>query len=69
MPIFKRKCKHNWKVHQRSNILQLDDMGYPLRLCICKCGKCSQSDQQWIDVSTDDCKELDAYKSILLEWS
>jgi hypothetical protein len=28
------KCRRNdWQVTERSNILQQDDMGYPLRLC------------------------------------
>lgn len=68
MNIFKRKCNHNWKVDQRSNVLQLDDMGYPLRLCICKCDKCGQYDQQWLDTSTDSCKELDTGESVLIKW-
>ena len=52
------KCNHNWKVTERSNVLQLDDMGYPLRLFIVECSKCGKSDQQWIDVSKEELKEL-----------
>ena len=40
MSLFNRECKHNWVINLRSNVLQQDDMGYPLRLCICKCLKC-----------------------------
>lgn len=32
------------KIVERSNIIQYDDMGYPLRLCIMSDGK-----QEWID--------------------
>ena len=41
------KCDFN-KIIERSNVIQYDDMGYPLRLCICQC-KCGMTDQQWID--------------------
>lgn len=46
MSIFHR---HNYKIIvKRSNVIQFDDMGYPLRLDIvqCKCGKCEQI---WVD--------------------
>lgn len=62
------KCNHNWKITERSNVLQLDDMGYPLRLFIVECSKCGKSDQQWIDVSKEELKELDTGKSVLLKW-
>lgn len=62
------KCKHNWKLFKRSNVLQLDDMGYPLRLCIFHCNKCGKSDQQWVDVPKEALAELDIGKSVLLKW-
>ena len=40
--------KHNWKVKERSNIIQYDDMGYVLRLFLCKCS-CGKTKQIWID--------------------
>lgn len=40
------KCNHDWYITEKSNVLQLDDMGYPLRLFICKCSKCGKSSQQ-----------------------
>lgn len=61
-------CKHEYAVVKRSNVLQLDDMGYPLRLCICRCKKCGASVQQWIDVSKDALKGLEAGQSVLLKW-
>lgn len=40
--------KHDYKLAEVSNALQLDDFGYPLRLCI-ECCKCGASRQVWID--------------------
>ena len=61
-------CEHEWRVKERSNALQLDSMGYPLRLCICKCAKCGASDQQWLDVAEEEADELKTGESFLLEW-
>ena len=63
------KCHHDWSVTERSNILQQDDMGYPLRLFIVKCSKCGKSEHQWIDVAEECLKELETGESHLLEWS
>ena len=62
------KCSHDYKITERSNALQLDEMGYPLRLCIVKCTKCGRTDQHWIDVSESALKELDTGKSVLVKW-
>lgn len=62
------KCSHKWKTLKKSNALQLDDLGYPLRLFICKCSKCGIYDQQWIDVSRKEAEELDNGKSVLVKW-
>lgn len=43
MNFFKRK-KEITHVVERSNVIQFDEMGYPLRLCIMSDGK-----QRWID--------------------
>lgn len=49
------KCNHkNKTIVERSNVVQLDDMGYPLRLCISKCDKCGQTKQEWIDSTLRD---------------
>lgn len=42
--------RHDFKLYERSNVIQLDDMGYPLRLCILMC-KCGMSRQEWLDTS------------------
>ena len=65
----KRFCKHSWKISERSNLLQQDEMGYPLRLVIVKCSKCGISDQIWIDVNEDALKELETGESVLVEWA
>lgn len=62
------KCNHDWKIKKRSNVLQQDKMGYPLRLFICKCSKCGKYEQQWLDVVEDELKELEIGESVLLEW-
>ena len=36
------------RIVQRSNAIQFDEMGYPLRLCILKC-ECGATTQMWID--------------------
>lgn len=66
--LFKIMCNHDWQIEERSNVLQIDHMGYPLRLFICKCSKCGKYDQQWIDVSKEELKELDIGESVLLKW-
>lgn len=58
-------CKikgHDWKLKERSNVIQFDEMGYPLRLFICECSKCGKSEQMWFD--STECK-----KDVVLEWS
>jgi len=62
------KCNHDWRVEKRSNVLQKDGMGCPLRLFICKCCKCGKLDQQWIDVSEKSLDELETGESVLLKW-
>lgn len=64
----KQCCKHDWHIIERSNILQQDSMGYPLRLFIVKCSKCGKSDQWWIDVAVEELEELKTGESILLKW-
>lgn len=62
------KCNHTWVIDQRSNVIQLDSMGYPLRLFLCRCPRCNMSDQQWIDVDEDELEELETGQSVLLKW-
>ena len=47
--IFKKMhiCEFN-KIVRRSNAIQFDEMGYPLRLCIFKC-ECGATTQRWVD--------------------
>ena len=47
--IFKKKhiCEFN-KIVRRSNAIQFDEMGYPLRLCSFKC-ECGATTQRWVD--------------------
>ncbi len=68
MNLFKRKCQHDWEVMLRSNVLQQDEMGYPLRLCICRCTKCGAQDQRWLDICVSELGELQTGESVLLQW-
>lgn len=61
-------CNHDWNIEQRSNVLQFDGQGYPLRLFVVKCRKCGKYDQHWIDVDISEADELKTGKSVLLEW-
>ena len=49
--MFGLKHRHKFdKVTKMSNIIQQDEMGYPLMLCIASC-RCGATELQWIDVS------------------
>lgn len=61
------KCKHKWELEKRSNMLQQDSMGYPLRLFILKCSKCGESKQMWIDVGVEELEELKTGESVLVK--
>ena len=62
------KCNHKWRATEKSNALQQDDMGYPLRLYIVTCTKCGATEHRWIDVNEKCLDELETGKSFLLEW-
>lgn len=58
-------CRHDYYISETSNVLQLDDMGYPAMLCIVKCKNCGKSKQIWVDVSK---KLLADKKYKILTW-
>lgn len=61
---FKNFKNNNVTIVKRSNIIQLDDMGYPLQLCIM-----SDNSQQWIDINEEYAKkEIGNGHFYLLEW-
>ena len=66
--LFKRKCEHKYKIYQKSNMLQQDSMGYPLRLFICQCKKCGKYKQIWMDVPVEELEELKTGESVLVKW-
>lgn len=66
--LIKRKHKHQWRITQVSNVIQLDVFDCPLRLCIEKCDICKQSRQAWLDVGEEALKELETGESVLCEW-
>ena len=60
------KCKHEGEMIYKSNILQQDEMGYPLRLFSFQCTKCGEIKRNWIDVPVEELKEIETGKSMLL---
>ena len=65
MKLFKKLFhRHNFnKVAYKSNVVQFDDMGYPLRLYITKCD-CGMTNQEWIDVPENSVTN----KDVILKW-
>lgn len=63
------KCRHDWRVHRKSNVLQMDCMGMPLRLYSIICVKCGELTQEWVDVHESVLKELETGESVLLKWT
>ena len=58
-------CKifgHKYWVKNRSNVIQFDTMGYPLRLFIVRCDCCGKEKMMWID--STECKQ-----DVVLKWS
>lgn len=51
------KPKSSFKILSRSNVIQYDRMGYPLRLCIVKEGK--KIEQMWLDIPVAEYKDND----------
>lgn len=52
------------KIIRRSNVIQYDDMGYPLRLCIVSTDQSfgGKTDQIWIDT-------MEQEGDIVLQWA
>lgn len=38
---------HDFELKEKSNIIQFDDTGYPVRLCLLVC-RCGMSKQEWL---------------------
>ena len=38
----------------RSNVIQRDSYGYPLRLCIIECEGCGYTEQLWLDTNEEE---------------
>ena len=62
-------CRHNWELHLRSNALQSDEMGYPLRLFVLQCSKCGKYKHMWIPAPLEQIEEIKTGESFLLTWS
>lgn len=69
MNLFKKKCKyHHYKAQYGSNAIQLDSMGYPLRLYNCKCENCGHWKSMWFGEPIEALKELDTGESFQFKW-
>lgn len=60
--------KHDWTLLKTSNVLQMDGMGYPLRLCMFRCTRCGETSQQWVDVNEKEVAKLATGEAVMLEW-
>lgn len=57
------------EILEKSNVLQTDHDGYPVRLCICRCKTCGRVDQHWLNESLEKAQEeLKNGISVLLNW-
>ena len=64
MQLKKLSHRHNFnKFAYTSNVVQFDNMGYPLRLCIMKCD-CGMTNQEWVDVPESSVTN----KDVILKW-
>lgn len=62
-------CHHDFCVIETTNIYQLDDMGYPLLLCLERCTKCGKTNQRWIDCSTAVMNDENYHKCVWIKSS
>lgn len=69
MRLFRRRCRCTWRITSTSNIIQTDDLGYPLMLVIESCPKCGNSRQSWVDVSPKIFDKLNTGECTLLKWT
>ena len=64
--LFKRKCKHEYVRTHISNVIQYDDLGYPLRLCIFECKHCKSSKQEWYDTVERDADQILKWRGLTI---
>lgn len=43
--------RHKMSIKEKSNVIQRDSFGYPLRLCIMECKGCGYTEQVWLDTN------------------
>lgn len=62
------RTKHEFnKLIAISNVLQQDEIGYPLRLCIYEC-ECGAFEQRWVDVHEGSLERLKTGDDVLCRW-
>lgn len=54
MRFFKKRNKDPFRIIHRSNTIQFDEMGYPLRLCIVTGNGRTNPEQVWLDTVEED---------------
>lgn len=59
-------CKHKYALAELSNVIQYDEMGYPLLLCAVQCRRCGHVKQIWNDVPMD--YEKSHPGTVVLKW-
>ena len=62
-------CRHPRSVIvAKSNVIQFDQSGFPLRLVAVKCLICGKNDHTWVDIKKSELDELSTGKSVLCKW-
>ena len=62
-------CKHPRSVPvAKSNVIQLDQSGFPMRLETMECQICHKRYFTWIDIKKSELDELSTGKSVLCKW-
>lgn len=62
------RCRHEYILTSRSNVLDVNNYGAVMRLCTFTCSKCGKTIHEWCDVSDTTIREVDTGKSVLIDW-
>lgn len=67
MRFFKKRNKDPFRIIYRSNTIQFDEMGYPLRLCIVTGNGRKKAEQVWLDTLEEDGDVVLEFKKVECE--
>ena len=67
MRFFKKRNKDPFRIIHRSNTIQFDEMGYPLRLCIVTGNGRDKPERVWLDTLEEDGDVVLKFKKVEFE--